>query len=92
MGRLGAPPLARLVEPGLKFLFKHHVVNRAGSHLPAGAMDAVPAERRVQTLWWTDRFEARERFIWTAEELDGFLEASVRAAGSPAGGRRRWWR
>jgi Methyltransferase domain len=75
----------------IEFLFKHHIVNRAGSHLPAGAMDAVPVAERVQTLWWTDRFEAHERFMWTAEELDGFLEESVRAAGAGQR-RRRWWR
>ena len=37
-------------------------------------------EDRVQTLWWEGSFEARERFMWTAEELDGFLE---RIAGAP---------
>jgi hypothetical protein len=58
----------------VEFLFKHHVVNRAGSHLPAGAMDGLPPEQRVQTLWWEREFEASERFIWTADELDGFLE------------------
>ena len=72
----------------IEFLFKHHVVNRAGSHLPAGAMDAVPAADRVQTLWWKEGFAARERFMWTADELDGFLEGISRAAAP----RRHWWR
>jgi hypothetical protein len=58
----------------IEFVFKHHVVNRAGSHLPAGAMDGVPPEHRVQTLWWDRGLDARERFMWTADELDGFLE------------------
>jgi hypothetical protein len=77
------------VEPGrIEFLFKHHVVNRAGSHLAAGEMDGASAEERVQTLWWEGGFEAAERFMWTAEELDGFLQGAVDRAGS----RSRWWR
>jgi hypothetical protein len=59
----------------IEFLFKHHVVNRPGSHLRAGAMDAATAEERVQTLWWNGSFEARERFALTADELDSFLES-----------------
>jgi Methyltransferase domain len=72
----------------IEFVFKHHVVNRDGSHLPAGAMDGVPPDERVQTLWWEGGFDARERLMWTAAELDGFLEGAV---GTP-GSRRRWWR
>jgi hypothetical protein len=72
----------------IEFLFKHHVVNREGSHLPAGAVDAEASEQRIQTLWWEGSFEARERFMWTAEELDSFLGAIART-GAP---RRRWWR
>jgi hypothetical protein len=64
----------------IEFLFKHHVINRAGSHLPAGTTAAMRPEERVQTLWWEGSFEARERFMWTAEELDGFLEG---VAGTP---------
>jgi hypothetical protein len=73
----------------IEFLFKHHVVNRPGSHLPAGAMDGVPAQQRVQTLWWEDAFDAAERFLWTAEELDGFLEQAVRDVEVRAAPRRR---
>ncbi len=70
---------------GIEFLFKHHVVHRRGSHLPAGAMDGVPAEQRVQMLWWEDAFDVRERFMWTAEELDTFLAGLAgRAPGPPA--------
>lgn len=83
-----------LVEVGegtIEFLFKHHVVNRAGSHLPAGAVDGAQPEARAQTLWWEGSFEARERFIWDFRELDGFLEGFVSEAvrGSPA---HRWRR
>jgi hypothetical protein len=80
--------LVSIESGGIDFLFKHHVVNRAGSHLPAGTIDGVAPEERVQTLWWEEEFVARERFVWTAEELDGFLEGTVRAAVR----RRRWWR
>lgn len=73
---------------GIEFVFKHHVVNRRGSHLPDRAMAGAPVEHRVQTLWWEGSFTARERFISTAEELDGFLESTVRqAAAGGAGGR-----
>ncbi len=72
----------------VEFVFKHHVVNRDGSHLPEGAMDGVPPDERVQTLWWEGGFDAIERLMSTAEELDGFLEDAV---GPPDRG-RRWWR
>lgn len=80
--------LVSIESTRIEFLFKHHVVNRRGSHLPAGSMDGVAPEDRVQTLWWEAHFQARERFVWRADELDGFLEDTVRAAGR---GRRRWW-
>ena len=78
-----------MVEPArIEFVFKHHVVNRDGSHHPAGAMDAVRPAERVQTLWWREGFEARERFMWTAQELDDSLEGIPRELAP----RRRWWR
>jgi hypothetical protein len=79
------------IEPDrVEFLFKHHVINRPGSHLPAGAMDGAPPEEHVQTLWWEGGFAARERLVWTAGELDGFLEAITgEAAPAPVGSMRR---
>lgn len=72
-----------LVEPGrIEFAFKHHVVNREGSHLPAGSVDEISATDRTQTLWWEDSFKVRERFMRTTEELDEFLEGLV-AQGPP---------
>jgi Methyltransferase domain len=70
----------------VEFLFKHHVVNRRGSHLPNRAVSGLPESERVQTLWWEGGFEATERFLWTAAELDGFLESTVRryAGGRPS--------
>jgi hypothetical protein len=58
---------------GIEFIFKHHVVNRPGSHRPAGSADSLAPEQRVQTLWWDGAFGARERFMLTAPELDSFL-------------------
>jgi hypothetical protein len=73
------------VEDGrIEFLFKHHVVNRRGSHLPAGSMDDIAPEHRVQTLWWKGQFDVGERFIWTAQDLDGFLERFAGSAPSAA--------
>jgi hypothetical protein len=77
---------------GLEFIFKHHVVNRRGSHLPAGATEGLSAADRVQQLWWEGSFAARERFLLTAEALDGFLETFAREHVPPAPARRRWRR
>ena len=77
---------------GLEFIFKHHVVNRRGSHLPAGATEGLSAADRVQQLWWEGSFAARERFLLTAEVLDGFLETFARRHAPPAPARRRWRR
>lgn len=74
-------------EGEIEFLFKHHVVNREGSHLPAGATAGLAEEDLVQRLWWEHSFVARERFLWTAEELDGFLEGFVERH-RPRSGRR----
>ena len=73
-------------ESRIDCLFKHHVINRAGSHLPAGAVDGLSQAERAQTLWWTGGFEIRERFMLTAAELDGFL--AEKAAHAPAGSPR----
>ena len=77
---------------GLEFIFKHHVVNRRGSHLPAGATEGLSAADRVQQLWWEGSFAARERFLLPAEALDGFLETFAREHVPPAPARRRWRR
>jgi hypothetical protein len=77
--------LVLVEDRSIEFLFKHHVVNRSGSHLPAGSTAGMAPEERVQTLWWEGSFEARERFMLTAEELDGFLE---RMAGGATGAMR----
>jgi hypothetical protein len=71
--------LVLVADGSIEFLFKHHVVNRRGSHLDAGSTDGLTPEARVQTLWWESGFDARERFTWAAEELDGFLAGVVAA-------------
>jgi len=79
-----------MVEPGsVEFLFKHHVINRAGSHLPAGAVDSSSAEERVQTLWWEGNFDVRERLIWNYQELDQLLEGLVADASGAASAQAR---
>jgi hypothetical protein len=71
-------------------VFKHHVVNRRGSHRPAGSADLLAPAERVQGFWWEGDFGARERFLLTAPELDGFLDRLAHADLPP---RRRWaWR
>ncbi len=72
--------LVLIGDQAIEFLFKHHVVNREGSHLPAGAADSLTPEEKVQTLWWEDAFDVRERIVLTAQELDGFLAAQAAAA------------
>ena len=62
----------------IDFVFKHHVVhNRASDHFPPGFRDGLTAEQRVQTLWWEDSFEFRERVFVTAEELDPYVAGFV---------------
>jgi hypothetical protein len=74
--------LALVSSERIEFVFKHHVVNRADSHLPTGSTAGLGPEELVQTLWWEGSFDARERFMLTAEELDGFLRACA-ANGQP---------
>ncbi len=82
-----------LTGPGrLECLFKHHVVNRRGSHLPAGSVDALSAADRVQSFWWEGGFDVGERFMLTAPELDGFLADFARAETPPQRGRLSRWR
>jgi hypothetical protein len=73
--------LALVSDHGIEFVFKHHVVNRADSHLPAGSTAGLGPEQLVQTLWWEGSFDARERFMLTAEELDGFLRGFAASIG-----------
>jgi hypothetical protein len=70
-------------DAGIDFVFKHHVVNRPGSHFPPGFHNALlaslPAEAFVQQLWWEDSFEFAERVLFTEDELDPYLADFVAA-------------
>jgi hypothetical protein len=80
--------------PRVEFVFKHGVVfadERA--HFPPGFHATLSDEERVSTLWWDGSFEARERVMTSAEELDpylfGFVEAELRRRGIERPGRAK---
>jgi len=75
--------------PAIEFVFKHHVLHdRPTDHFPEGFAESLDPARRVQTLWWTGGFSARERIITEAAELDSYLADFV-AAHAPRASRRR---
>jgi hypothetical protein len=59
--------------------------------LPAGFHELLSEEERVETLWWEGAFEASERMMTSAEELDPYLAGFVsrELAARPAVRRRR---
>lgn len=87
--------LVLVEEDRIEFLFKHHVINREGSHLPAGSQAGLPLSQKVQTFWWERGFDASERFMLTAQQLDSFLAgiaAHPPSRAATAAPRRRWRR
>jgi hypothetical protein len=84
-----------MVETGdarIEFVFKHHVMHgRDSDHFPAGFYDTLTPEERVETLWWEGSFEARERFIEDADELDAYLADFVTAELRQRNYKRRRW-
>jgi hypothetical protein len=55
-------------------VFKHHVLhNRETDRFPPGFQEALPEERRVQSLWWEGSFDFDERIMVSADELDPYL-------------------
>jgi len=64
-------------QRSIEFTFKHHVINRAGAHFPAGFHQRLVPEERVQMLWWEGGFEYRERVHDAPEDLDRYLEGFV---------------
>lgn len=84
-----------LVETGegrIEFVFKHHVMHgRASDHFPAGFHDTLTPEECVETLWWEGSFEAGERFIEDADELDAYLADFVAAELQQRNYKRRRW-
>lgn len=79
--------LVDIVDGGLEFVFKHHLIHGDRRfQVPPKVAAALTAEQRVQTLWWEGGFPARERiFIESPQELDEYLLAVV-----PPRSRRRW--
>lgn len=64
----------------IDFFFKHHIIHaKSAARFPAGYVDALPQEERVQTLWWTGSFTAAERSFVRPEETDAYLESFVAA-------------
>ncbi|MEJ7892317.1 MAG: methyltransferase domain-containing protein [Solirubrobacteraceae bacterium] len=75
----------------IDFLFKSHAVHAQPNRFPAGFRESLSDVDRIQSLWWEDTFAARERILFTAEELDGDLSGFVAAhAPPPAPPRARW--
>jgi hypothetical protein len=48
----------------IEFAFKHQVIHgRPEAQFPYEFYATLPAEERIQTLWWEGSFEGRERFL-----------------------------
>jgi SAM-dependent methyltransferase len=63
----------------ISFVFKHHVLhNRDSDRFPLGFQQALPEERRVQSLWWEGSFDFEERIMLSADELDPYLAEVVK--------------
>lgn len=82
-----------VVDGGLEFIFKHHVIHgRESDHFPPGFDDGLSDAEKVETLWWEGSFVARERVITDPAELDAWLADFVSEELEKRGGRhRRWW-
>jgi hypothetical protein len=86
--------LVDVTDGRIEFVHKHHVLHgRESDHFPAGFAAALPAEDRVQTLWWEGGFEFAERVMTEAAEVDAYLAGFVAAhrdrGPRPARGLRR---
>jgi len=64
---------------------------RDSDHFPAGFYDTLTPEERVETLWWQGSFDARERFIEDAGELDAYLADFVAAELAQRDFKKRRW-
>lgn len=81
-----------LVDGGIAFTFKHHVVHRDGLHLPADFGAALRLDQRVQGFFWEGAFGYEERLLFDPLALEAELRATVTAQGPlPAPRRRRRW-
>jgi hypothetical protein len=71
---------------GIEFVFKHGVVYLApDAQFPPGFHATLTDAERVQSLWWEGSFQAAERVMMSAEELDpylaGFVDRELRRRG-----------
>jgi hypothetical protein len=67
------------VSPGrVEFVFKSAIVHgRESCRIPAELAESLTAEERVQTLFWEQGFECRERVFIEPSELDLYLDQGV---------------
>jgi hypothetical protein len=96
--------MMELVEGGVEFVFKHHVMHgRATDHFPAGFHDALSPQERITASFWEGTFSAEERVMDGPDELDAYLadfvaselaargfDAATRRRPGDRGTRRRW--
>lgn len=76
--------LIDIVDGGIDFVFKPHILQgRRENHFPEGFWETLSPEQRVQTLWWQEGFDCRERVFYEDGELDRYLAEFV-AAHAPA--------
>jgi hypothetical protein len=70
--------LIDIVEDGIEFVFKSHVLhNRVSDHFPPGFHGSLTPEQRVSQLWWTGSFSFGERIFLEAAPLDEYLSSFV---------------
>jgi hypothetical protein len=82
--------LVEVVDGGLQFVFKHHVLHgRESDHFPAGFLDGLTPVERVVYLFWEGSFAAEERVMAEAAELDAYLADFVSAELAARGISRR---
>lgn len=82
--------LIGVVDGGLEFVFKPHLLTREDLHFPAGFAQSLAPEERVTTLWWEGEVRAWER-VFVDASLDDWLREPIRARGSSASPPRRRW-
>jgi hypothetical protein len=78
--------LIDIADGAIEFVFKHHVIHgRPSYQFPAGFASSLSEEQRAQCLFWEGSFEARERMIDSADELEEYLAGVVAANSALAG-------
>jgi hypothetical protein len=79
-------------DGGISFVHKPHFLHVGPEyHLPPEVHARLTPEQRVQQLWWTGRFDARETLFADPADLREYLMEPVLAHAPPAtrGGRTR---